>query len=98
VLVDRTLQLAFDLAEENISAEVLVVSTLKPLEQEPLIRSAQRTQAVVTLEEHQIYGGLGSSVAEVLAQYAPTKMEIIGIPDTFGESGQAEQLLDVYGF
>ncbi|MCD8484027.1 transketolase family protein [Candidatus Woesebacteria bacterium] len=98
VLVDRTMQLAFDLEDEGISAEVLLVSTLKPLEEKALIAAAKRTGRVVTLEEHQKYNGLGSAVAEVLSQHAPTPMEIIGIEDTFGESGQSEELLDAYGF
>lgn len=98
ILVDRTLQLSFDLESKGISAEVLLVSTLKPLEEEALIHSAEKTKAVVTLEEHQIYGGLGSAVAEVLGQHQPTRMDIIGIQNTFGESGDANKLLDAYGF
>lgn len=99
VMVDRALRLAFDLEEQGISVEVLNLHTIKPLDVEGVLRSAQKTGKVMTLEEHQQAGGLGSAVAEVLIQQEkPVPMHILGIQDTFGESGEAEELLDAYGF
>ncbi len=99
VMVDRALRLAFDLEEQGISVEVLNLHTIKPLDVGGVLRSAQKTGKVMTLEEHQQAGGLGSAVAEVLIQQEkPVPMHILGIQDTFGESGEAEELLDAYGF
>lgn len=99
VMVDRALQLAFDLEQQAISVEVLNIHTIKPLDTEAILASAQKTGKVLTLEEHQRAGGLGSAVAEVLIEQAkPVPMRILGVQDTFGESGEAEELLDKYGF
>lgn len=99
VMVDRALQLAFDLEQQAISVEVLNIHTLKPLDAEALLASSYKTGKVLTLEEHQQAGGLGSAVAEVLIQQArPIPMRILGVQDTFGESGEADELLDAYGF
>ncbi|MCX6743957.1 MAG: transketolase family protein, partial [Candidatus Parcubacteria bacterium] len=78
-------------------AEVINCHTIKPIDKETIIKSAKKTKKVITVEEHQVTGGLGSAVAEVLSQNYPVPMKIIGMPDKFGESGTAKQLLDKYG-
>lgn len=84
------------LKKEGISAEVINISTIKPLDKEIIINSARSTGAVVTAEEHQIIGGLGSAVAETLGENYPVPLERIGIKDKFGESGKPEELLKKY--
>jgi transketolase len=84
------------LAKEGISAEVLNIHTIKPLDEEAIIASAKKTGAVVSAEEHQIYGGLGESISGALARNFPCKMAMVGVNDTFGESGTPEQLLEKY--
>ncbi|MDK2934562.1 MAG: transketolase, partial [Clostridiales bacterium] len=73
------------------------IHTIKPIDKDLIVKCAQETGAVVTAEEHNIYGGLGSAVAEVLGKEYPVPMEIIGLKDTFTESGDYEQLLSKYG-
>lgn len=85
------------LREENINARVLNIHTIKPIDKEAIIESAQKTNAIITVEEHSIYGGLGSAVCEVLAESYPVPIKIIGINDKFGESGEYKQLLKRYG-
>lgn len=80
----------------HLSAEVINMHTIKPLDEKTLLSSVQKTKAVVTLEEHQVAGGLGSAVAEVLAENLPVPIEFIGMKDHFGESGQPQQLLNKY--
>lgn len=82
---------------EGIDAEIINLSTLKPINKEIITNSAKKTGKVVTVEDHQIYGGLGSAVSEVLSQNYPVPLKIIGINDTFGESGKPEELLEKYG-
>lgn len=82
---------------EGIDAEIINCHTIKPIDVETIVASAKKTGKVVTVEEHQIYGGLGGAVAEVLSQYCPVPLKIIGINDTFGESGKPEELLEKYG-
>lgn len=84
------------LAADGIDAEIINIHTIKPLDRELVIASAKKTGKVVTVEEHSIIGGLGSAVAEVLCEEAPTKMLRIGVNDTFGESGPALELLHKY--
>lgn len=86
-------------ALEKIGIEVLVINshTVKPIDEKEIIRAAKITGAVVTVEEHQITGGLGGAVAEVLAKNYPVPMEFIGMPDSFGESGAPDELLEKYG-
>lgn len=88
---------AQELAKEGISAEVLNIHTIKPLDEEAIIASAKKTGAVISAEEHQIYGGLGESIAGALARNFPCKMDMVGVNDTFGESGTPAQLLKKYG-
>lgn len=91
------LEAADILAEAGISAEVLHVPFIKPLDEEAILATARKTGAVVTAEEHSIINGLGSAVAEVLSEKAPTPLVRVGIQDTFGESGKPAQLLEKYG-
>ena len=84
------------LEKDGISAEVINIHTIKPLDEELVIASATKTGKVVTVEEHSILGGLGSAVAEVLCEKAPTKMLRIGVNDKFGESGPAVELIHKY--
>lgn len=88
---------AQELAKDGISAEVLNIHTIKPLDEEAIIASAKKTGAVISAEEHQIYGGLGESIAGALARNFPCKMDMVGVNDTFGESGTPAQLLKKYG-
>ena len=80
----------------KISAEVINLHTIKPIDAAALIASARKTGAVVTAEEHQVMGGMGSAVAEVLVANSPVPMEFVGIQDTFGESGQPWELMKKY--
>jgi transketolase len=91
------LQAALELEKEGISVLVINNHTIKPIDEETIVWAAKLTGAVVTLEEHQIMGGAGSAVAEVLAQHYPVPIEMIGMPDRFGESGQPEELLEKFG-
>lgn len=95
-LVYKALKVAEALKKENISAKVLSVTTIKPLDVEALISLAKTCGAVVTVEEHQIACGFGSAVAEVLAQNFPVPMEFIGVKDLFGQSGTPNELLEHY--
>lgn len=96
-LVWEAVQAALALHKEGISAEVLNVHTVKPLDEATLVESAKRTGAVVVAEEHQRLGGLGSSVAQCLASHNPTKMDFVAVEDQFGESGTPAQLMAKYG-
>ena len=96
-LVWEAVQAALELAKDGISAEVLNVHTVKPLDETTLVESAKRTGAVVVAEEHQRLGGLGSSVAQCLASHHPTKMDFVAVEDQFGESGTPAQLMAKYG-
>jgi transketolase len=93
----NALQAAIEL--EKIGINVLVINnhTVKPIDVETITWAAKLTGAVVTVEEHQVMGGVGSAIAEVLAQHYPVPMEMIGMPDSFGESGQPEQLMKKFG-
>lgn len=96
-LVWNAIEAEAALAEKGIQAEVINIHTIKPLDVEAILQSAQKTRAVVTCEEHQINGGLGDSVAQVLARFAPTPMEMVAVNDSFGESGTPAQLMKKYG-
>ena len=95
--VAETLAAADMLAADGIEAKVINIHTIKPLDEELVIAAAKETGKVVTVEEHSVIGGLGSAVADVLAEKAPTKMLKIGVNDTFGESGPAVALIKKYG-
>jgi len=96
-MVHKALEAAKLLKNEGISARVVNIHTIKPIDTELLIKCARETRAIVTVEEHSIYGGLGASVAEVIVHNYPVPMEIVGIQDVFCESGDYEQLLNKYG-
>ena len=97
LMVSHCLQAAEQLVREGISAEVVDMVTIKPLDGELLLQSARKTRAVVTAEEHSIVGGLGSAVAETLSAEYPVPLETIGIQDRFGESGPYPELLEALG-
>lgn len=88
---------AADLEKEGIKIRVINNHTIKPIDSETIIKSARDAGAVVTVEEHQIAGGLGSAVAEVLAQNCPVPMEFVGVHDRFGESGEPNELIEIFG-
>ena len=96
-LVWEALQAAETLNEQGISAEVINIHTIKPLDKDAIINSVSKTGCIVTAEEHNYLGGLGESVARVLATHQPTPQEFIATQDTFGESGTPEQLMEKYG-
>jgi len=96
-LVWEALEAAKALQEKGISAEVINIHTIKPLDEEAIIKSVRKTGCIVTAEEHNYMGGLGESVARTLAQSIPTPQEFVATQDTFGESGTPEQLLEKYG-
>ena len=97
VMVSMALEAAAELAIEGISVSVINVASVKPLDVETIVRVSKQTKAVVTAEEHNIIGGLGSAIAEVLGEQMPTPMVRVGLKDTFGESGRPEELLKKYG-
>lgn len=96
-LVWEALEASKVLFEKGISAEVINIHTIKPLDDEAILKSVAKTGCVVTAEEHNYLGGLGESVARVLALNNPTPQEFVATNDTFGESGTPEQLMDKYG-
>ena len=96
-MVWEALEAARILQKKGISAQVINIHTIKPIDKELIIKSASQTGAVITVEEHQVIGGLGSTVAEVLSQNNPVPMRIIGMPDSFGESGSPKELMEKYG-
>lgn len=97
IMVAASLEAAKRLAEEGISAEVINIHTIKPLDAELIAASAKKTGKVVTVEEHSVIGGLGGAVCEALAERMPVPVCRIGIEDVFGESGSASALLAKYG-
>ena len=97
IMVSKAVEAAELLAAEGISAAVVNISTIKPLDAELIIAQAQKTGAIVTCEEHNIYGGLGSAVAEVLVENCPVPMARVGVADKFGESGLPDELLEKHG-
>lgn len=96
-LVWEALQAAEQLEEAGVTAEVINIHTIKPLDDEAILKSVKKTGCIVTAEEHNFLGGLGESVARVLAENHPTPQEFVATKDTFGESGTPEQLMDKYG-
>lgn len=97
VCVSEALAAADRLAEEGIDAEIINIHTIKPLDREMILESAKKTGKVVTIEEHSVIGGLGSAVADVLAETNAAILKKIGVQDVFGESGTASQLLHKFG-
>lgn len=96
-MVWEAIQAGYELEKLGISAEIINIHTIKPLDDEAILRSVKKTGAVVTCEEHQINGGLGESVAGLLSRQMPTPIEMVAVQDTFGESGTPDQLMAKYG-
>lgn len=97
ICVDSALGAAEKLAADGISAEVINICTIKPLDEELIIASAKKTGKVVTVEEHTVIGGLGSAVCDCLSEKQPTPVKKVGMQDVFGESGSASALVAKYG-
>ena len=97
IMVDEAIAAEAILKAEGISANVINIHTLKPLDSELLVKAAKETKAIVTAEEHNIIGGLGSAVSEALCEVYPVPVIKVGVMDTFGESGQPAELLKAYG-
>jgi len=93
----EALQAAYQLAEEVIGVRVVNMHTIKPIDRDIIVRSARETGLILTAEEHQVAGGLGGAVAEVVAKEYPVPMDFVGIQDSFGESGKPEDLMEKYG-
>jgi len=96
-MVWKAIEAGQQLAEKGISAEIINIHTIKPLDEEAVIASAKKTGCVVTAEEHQMNGGLGDSIAQLLSRTMPTPLEMVAVNDSFGESGKPEELLVKYG-
>lgn len=96
IMVSKALDAAASLKDEGIDAEVINMSSIKPFDKDIIINSLKKTKCVVTAEEHNIYGGLGSAVAETLACNSPFPLEMVGVNDVFGESGSPNELLEKY--
>ncbi len=97
LLVERALDAAVSLASEGISARVLNMATVRPLDQAALLKAAQETGAIVVAEEHLVHSGLGAMCAQALAAVHPVPMEFVGIPNRYGESGTSAELMDLMG-
>jgi len=97
IMVAEALDAAEELAKEGINAEVINLHTIKPIDKNALVQSVKKTGCLVTAEELQLAGGMGSAVLEVIAQEYPVPTEMVGIKDTFGESGEPRQLMEKYG-
>ena len=97
LMVPEALEARKLLAQKGISARVINIHTIKPIDRDILIRAAKETGAVVTAEEHNIIGGLGSAVAEVLCEECPVPLRRVGTKDVFGQSGKPAELLEMYG-
>lgn len=97
VTVAESLKAQEVLAKEGINVRVVDVHTIKPIDEETIIKCAKETKKLVTVEDHNVIGGLGTAISDVLTQNYPTKLTKIGINDTFGKSGKAEELMEYYG-
>ena len=95
-LVWEAIEACKALKEININAEVINIHTIKPLDRDAIIKSVKKTKCVVTAEEHMLNGGLGESIAQLLSRELPTPLEMVGVNDTFGESGTPRQLMEKY--
>jgi len=93
----KAIEAGEQLAAKGISAEIINIHTIKPLDITAVINSAKKTRCVVTAEEHQMNGGLGDSIAQLLARELPTPIEMVAVNDSFGESGTPDQLMTKYG-
>lgn len=96
IMVSKALEAAEKLAQKGIMAEVINASTIKPFDAKTVLDSVKKTKCVVSVEEHNIYGGLGSAVSEVLCCNYPAPLEMVGVMDVFGESGSPDELLEKF--
>ncbi len=97
IMTSKAVSAAKELEKQGIRARVINMSSIKPIDEEAIVKAAKETGAILTCEEHTVNGGLGGAVAEVLAKNCPAIMSMIGTNDTFGESGTADSLLEKYG-
>ena len=97
MLVSESLKAADTLAAEDIQVRVVDMFTIKPIDRRCVLESARLTGAIVTAENHQVIGGLGSAVSEVLAEHVPTPLERVGVKDVFGEVGPQDYLMEHFG-
>ena len=97
IVIPGPLNVLFVVNEQGITADVINIHTIKPLDEAAILNSVAKTNCIVTAEEHNILGGLGESVARVLAKNNPTPQEFVATQDTFGESGTPAQLMEKYG-
>ena len=97
LMVYEALQAFEELRKEGINAKVINIHTIKPIDENLLIKAAKETGAIVTAEEHSVVGGLGSAVAETIVQSCPVPMQFVGVKDVFAESGPWKELLKKYG-
>lgn len=96
-MVYEAMEAAKELAKEGIEALVINLHTVNPLDVDAVCAAAEKTGCIVTAEEHQVHGGMGSAVAEVLGAHCPVPIEMVAVKDSFGESGQPQELMDAYG-
>ncbi|MBI0579652.1 MULTISPECIES: transketolase family protein [Bacillaceae] len=96
IMLDESLKAVEELEKQGVSAELLHIHTIKPIDREAIVASAAKTKNVISVEEHSIIGGLGSAVAEVLSENQPAKLRRIGTNDRFGVSGKMDELLDLF--
>ena len=96
-LVYKALKVAQELEKEKIGVTVLNLATIKPLDEKTIVRLAEEAKAIVTVEEHQVAGGMGSAIAELVARTKPMPIEFVGVKDLFGQSGTPEELIEHYG-
>jgi transketolase len=96
-MVWEALQAAYSLKDKGIHVRVINMHTIKPIDNESIIKAAKETGRIITAEEHQVTGGLGGAVAEIVAQNYPVPVQFIGMPDCFGESGKPSELMEKYG-
>ncbi|WP_270455746.1 transketolase family protein [Allisonella histaminiformans] len=97
IMTQQAIRAAKMLAEKGISARVINMSSIKPIDEAAIVKAAKETGAIVTCEEHTVMGGLGSAVAEVVVRHCPVPMAMVGTEDVFGQSGKASEVLKVYG-
>jgi len=96
-LVWEAIEASKELEKLSISSEIINIHTIKPLDSDAILRSVSKTKCIVTAEEHMLNGGLGDSVAQLLSRKLPLPLEMVGVNDTFGESGTPRQLMEKYG-
>ena len=97
IMVNEAIQAAEKLAEDGISVRVLDMHTIKPLDEEAILKAAAETKSIITAEEHSVIGGLGAAVASVVSSKCPARVTMVGVQDRFGQSGKPEELKKEYG-